>query len=236
MAVIWRVSPLFAEWISSSANALFRQQVLTQDSVVLELGCGVSGIVALTLAPKIERYIATDQDYVLKLLNENLAENATTFTQPSVKPTRRRSSNAARNKSQANQLARANKAIETMALDWELDSLAGLPDLLNLSSVHASTMIDAIIACDCIYNEALIDPFVRTCTELCRLSEGASSGKPTVCVVAQQLRSPAVFESWMSAFHETFRVWRIPDELLIKGLMENSGFVIHLGVLREIIT
>lgn len=236
LAVVWRVTPLFAEWISSPANVLFRQEVLTQGSVVLELGCGISGIVALTLAPRIGSYVATDQGYVLKLLNENLAENTTISTQPSVKPARQSSGHAGRRKSQASQLARTNRAIETMKLDWELDSLSALPDLLSVSSIHMSGMIDAVIACDCIYNEALIDPFVRTCAELCRLSEATLSGKPTVCIVAQQLRSPVVFESWLSAFHKAFRVWRVPEELLTEGLKENTGFALHMGLLREIIT
>lgn len=233
LAVIWRVTPLFAEWISSPTNVLFRHEVLTQDSIVLELGCGISGIVALILAPKIGRYIATDQDYVLKLLKKNLAENTNTFVQSTAKPARQSSSHAGRSKSQANQLSRTNRAIEIMALDWELDSLSALPDLLKLSSRPTSGMIDAVIACDCVYNEALIDTFVRTCAEICRLSNAALSGKPTVCIVAQQLRSPTVFESWLSAFNTAFRVWRVPDELLTKDSKELSGFVLHMGLLRE---
>lgn len=234
LAVIWRVTPLFAEWISSPTNVLFRQEVLTQDSTVLELGCGISGIVALILAPKIGRYIATDQNYVLKLLKKNLAENTNTSAQSSAIPARPSSRHAGRSKSQVNQLSWTNRAIETMALDWELNSLSALPDILKLSSSPTSGMIDAIIACDCIYNEALIDPFVRTCAELCRLSCGATlSGKPTVCIVAQQLRSPTVFESWLLAFNTAFRVWRVPDELLTKDYKETSGFVLHMGLLRE---
>lgn len=201
--------------------------------MVLELGCGISGLVALALAPKIGRYVATDQDYVLKLLRENLAKNTNTPAQSSTKPARHNSGHAGRNLFQANQLARTNRPIETMALDWELDSLAALPDLLNISSIDRSTMIDAVIACDCIYNEALIDPFVRTCVDLCRLSGAAPSGRSTVCIVAQQLRSSTVFESWLSAFHKEFRVWRFPDELLTKGLRGNSGFAVHMGLLRS---
>lgn len=236
LAVIWRVTPLFAEWISLPTNVLFRQEVLTQDSIVLELGCGISGIIALILAPKIGRYIATDQDYVLKLLTKNLAENTNTSAQSSAKPARQSSSHAGRSKSQANQLSDTNRAIETMALDWELDSLLALPDILKLSSRHTSGMIDAVIACDCIYNEALIDPFVRTCAELCRLRNAALSSKLTVCIVAQQLRSPTVFESWLLAFNTAFRVWRVPDELLSEEFKENSGFVLHMGLLRETVT
>lgn len=198
---------------------------------MLELGCGISGIVALTLLPRVKRYLATDQGYVLKLLNENLAEN-TTATRSSAKPAHQSSGHAGRTKPRTIQIPRASRAVETMALDWELDSLAALPGLLKVGSVHQSGMIDAVIACDCIYNEALVDPFVRTCTELCRLSEAASSGKPTLCIVAQQLRSPTVFHCWLSEFQKAFNVWRVPDELLTEDLKENSGFVMHVGLLH----
>ncbi|KAA6414622.1 MAG: hypothetical protein FRX48_01372 [Lasallia pustulata] len=198
-AVIWRVTPLFAEWISSPTNILFRQRVLTQDSVVLELGCGISGIVALTLLPRVKRYLATDQGYVLKLLNENLAEN-TTATQSSAKPAHQSSGHAGRTKPRPIQIPRASRAVETMALDWELDSLAALPGLLKVGSVHQSA---------------------------------ASSGKPTLCIVAQQLRSPTVFHCWLSEFQKAFNVWRVPDELLTEDLKENSGFVMHVGLLHE---
>ena len=42
-AVVWKVTPLFAEWITSECNALFRSSVLDKSSTVLEV------ILALTL-------------------------------------------------------------------------------------------------------------------------------------------------------------------------------------------
>ena len=94
---------------------------------------------------------------------------------------------------------------------------------------------DAIIACDCIYNDALIPPLVQTCTDACQLRKAwieDLESEPTVCIIAQQLRSPEVFENWLKAFHKVFRVWRLPDTHLTKDLASNSGFVIHVGVLR----
>ncbi|KAJ4291795.1 Ribosomal protein lysine methyltransferase [Kalmusia sp. IMI 367209] len=73
-AVVWKVTPLFAEWVASP-NFLFQHGFLGSETVAIELGAGVSGVVALTLAPKIQKYIATDQDYVLRLLKQNIAEN-----------------------------------------------------------------------------------------------------------------------------------------------------------------
>jgi len=52
-------------------------------------------------------------------------------------------------------------------------------------------------------------------------------------VVAQQLRSHAGFEAWLKAFQGGFRVWRVPDEMLVDGLKEGSGYVVHVGVLRD---
>ncbi|KAI8256602.1 Diaminohydroxyphosphoribosylamino-pyrimidine deaminase [Colletotrichum sp. SAR 10_77] len=104
---------------------------------------------------------------------------------------------------------------------------------------------DAVVCCDCIYNEALVDPLVSTTADLARLrlriqeeeeetdAEEAERSEPCVCIVAQQLRSPDVFEEWAKSFHKQFRMWRVPDELLPEGLRIESGFVVHVGILRE---
>lgn len=118
-----------------------------------------------------------------------------------------------------------------------------------------------MIACDCIYNDALIEPLVQACVDTCQLRErerkahrdgddttttasaqtnsgageaeslGNVEGK-TVCIIAQQLRSDQVFEGWLTAFKESFRVWRVPDEVAGVGLRGGEGFVVHVGVLR----
>ncbi|KAF2002359.1 hypothetical protein P154DRAFT_431173 [Amniculicola lignicola CBS 123094] len=219
-AVVWKVTPLFAEWISSP-NFLFNAGFLTSSSAVLELGAGVSGIVALTLGPKINRYIATDQDYVIRLLKQNISEN---WQAPSTNSCKKPKSKAKRPHA-ANEHAAAS--IETLELDWELDSVSGLPSLLQHNSG-----LDLVIACDCIYNDALIEPLNSTCAQLCQLRE-TDHPRPTLCLVAQQLRSPDVFESWLKSFHRSFHVFRVPDELLAEPLRENSGFVVHVGYLRS---
>lgn len=92
--------------------------------------------------------------------------------------------------------------------------------------------IDVVLACDCIYNESLVAPFVRTCFELCRVDEATPSKQPTICIIAQQLRSPDVFEAWLTLFIESFRVWRVPEALLSDDLKQNSGFVVHIGIIN----
>lgn len=56
--------------------------MINYESIVLELGCGISGIVGLLMSPKIQSFIATDQEYVFKKLKLNLSENAMTATKP----------------------------------------------------------------------------------------------------------------------------------------------------------
>lgn len=225
-AVVWKITPLLAEWIAIDENILFQAGGINQDSIALELGCGISGIIPSVLAPKIGQYIATDQEYVFKLLKQNLDQNAATQKQ------RQNSGRHGKVSSNA-QYTSKNRNIEVLALDWESSSVSGLPTLVGSGSRDGKSTIDLLIACDCIYNEALIDPFVRTCADICQL-KATCPGKPTLCIIAQQLRSDSVFEAWLSVFHRAFRVWRMPDEILSDGLKENSGFVIHVGVLREV--
>ena len=233
LAVVWKISPLFAEWISGR-NVLFELDILNANSKVLELGCGVSGIVALALEPYIGRYTATDQDYALKLLKQNIAGN-------SAKPSEPHQQRPRRAQSRPNKITKATfngdtEKIQVIALDWELDSLHSLPDLLRAGDFSFSCSekggVDVVLACDCIYNEALIDPFVKTCSEICRLRGEQRESRPTLCLIAQQLRSSEVFEAWLIAFHKAFHVWQMPDSLLTESLKQNSGFVVHIGTLR----
>lgn len=113
-------------------------------------------------------------------------------------------------------------------LDWETDSASSLPHTYDL-----------VIACDCIYNDALVPPFVSTLADICALRREAIAAaaeheplRPTIVVIGQQRRSSEVFEDWLIAFHKHFRTWRVPDELLSEGLKTGSGYLIHVGVLR----
>jgi len=109
---------------------------------------------------------------VLKLLRQNIAENLhTVFSQ------QRKSKNAkgsGKRNAKAGDVAAAAGAedrITTMELDWETDSVSHLPP------------VNLIISCDCVYNEALIEPLNSTCAAICKLQEDQS--KPTICLIAQ---------------------------------------------------
>ncbi|KAF2734573.1 hypothetical protein EJ04DRAFT_564147 [Polyplosphaeria fusca] len=226
-AVVWKVTPLFAEWIASP-NFLSQHGYLTSSTIAVELGAGVSGIVALSLSPQIKKYVATDQDYVLRLLRQNITENLPAVTP---KASKKRTT---RHKKDRGSDGLLSPNIETFALDWETDSVVGLTSLLKEGQTGDETTVggvDLVIACDCIYNDALIEPLNSTCAQICRLRP-ESHDKPTLCLIAQQLRSPEIFESWLASFNRYFHVYRVPDALITESFSEKSGLVVHVGVLR----
>nr|OQO28056.1 hypothetical protein B0A51_08215 [Rachicladosporium sp. CCFEE 5018] len=210
-AAVWRTSIFLAKWLESTKCPLFEQRVLEKGSTVLELGSGISGLTASVLAPKITRFVATDQAYALKLLGQNIDSNVPTLRRKSAAPTYR---------------------IDILPLDWEQDDVRSF-----LSSHELSADVDLVLASDCIYNYALIDSFVDVCAEICQSRTHADEGggqetAPTVCIIAQQLRQPDVFEQWLEEFMRKFRVWRVAEELLGGEVEGGKGFCIHVGVLR----
>ncbi|PVH86043.1 hypothetical protein DL98DRAFT_450838 [Cadophora sp. DSE1049] len=223
-AVVWKITPLFARWITST-NFLFKLGILDSESTVLELGCGISGIIGLSLGPLISSYVLTDQDYVMKLLNQNLTQNRQETSTAS--KGRKSSSKPKRGSAPTNSLHAASN-ITARPLDWETDEVTA-----SLTGSDSIKSFDAVITCDCIYNDALIKPLVQTCVDACKLRAVGDPGQNlAVCIVAQQLRSSEVFEGWLKEFHRAFQVWRFPDEELIDGLKTDSGFVVHIGILR----
>lgn len=182
---------------------------------MLELGAGIAGVVPTMLAPLIRQYIATDQIYALKLLKENIDANSTSHVGARAQKTPRRIK------------VEPASNVEVLPLDWETDDVSSL-----LKANKALNGIDVLVACDCIYNYALIKPFVQTCVDVCKMRD-ADGAKPTVCIIAQQLRQPDVFEEWLEEFTRYFRTWRVPDDVLTPELREGSGFVLHAGVLKQ---
>ncbi|KAG9238881.1 hypothetical protein BJ875DRAFT_286005 [Amylocarpus encephaloides] len=222
-AVVWKITPLFASWISCSSNLLFRNHVLDSSSWVIELGCGISGIIGLTMGQYVASYVLTDQIYVSKLLSQNLIENNP--QKASIKGKKQ----AATSKKFASSasVSTSSRNVNFKILDWETDEVTS-----SLTDSVVKDHFDLVIACDCIYNDMLIKPLVQTCIDVCNLGEKNPERRQTIVIVAQQLRSDEVFESWLKEFSQSFRVWRMPDEPLIDGLKSDSGFVVHLGVLR----
>ncbi|KAL1967025.1 hypothetical protein VTN77DRAFT_3549 [Rasamsonia byssochlamydoides] len=273
-AVLWKITPRFAEWISprNQKNPFWSSSILTSSSTVVELGCGISALVALSLGPSVGHFIATDQEYVHRLFRENLESNAAAACQLSHQHNNRHGaprqqkklhSQSAGGKSRAGSKRSANSSSNTTSglknvtfttLDWELDVPCTLKDTIDQNH-HQSTGpedsddegkdpgFDLLISCDCIYNEALIPPFVHTCADICRLrppydptlslEEMPPRHRPTICVIAQQQRSPDVFDTWLRETIKEFHVWRLSDDVLGEGLKAGTGYVVHALVLRK---
>ncbi|KAK9437000.1 uncharacterized protein VB005_11817 [Metarhizium brunneum] len=141
-AVLWKVAPLFAEWLSAPANPLFTSGILAPSSTVLELGCGISPLNALAVAPRIARYVLSDQGYVQKLAERNLSANRAPV---------------GRSRSRAKSV-QAGGDVHFRPLDWERDEVT--PGLAAPAS-----SFDVVLAADCVYNYALAGPFVQTCVD-----------------------------------------------------------------------
>ncbi|KAI4108753.1 MAG: hypothetical protein L6R37_000917 [Teloschistes peruensis] len=172
-------------------------------------------------------YTLSSQCYVSKLLKKNIENNVPTTSKPQGRYPPLKKKVSAPGSSTA-------RTLEFVELDWETTDVQSLQSLLAQERGASKAKIDMVIACDCIYNESLVAPFVRTCMDLCRLTDTEAAGKPTICVIAQQLRSPEVFEAWLTEFLGHFQVWRMPDAYLSGGLRANSGFVIHVGILLPV--
>ena len=209
-AVLWKITPLVGEWLASLPKVLQDENILDGESTVVELGCGITGLIGIMLAPKISTYILTDQGYVMRALRENIDANNL--------PRGRQPKNA-----QAKSLRESN--LKAVALDWETDT----PSSEGLG-LRQNQSIDLVVVCDCVYNEYLISPLVQTLADICRLG---SPKKPTAVLVAQQLRSETIFEQFLSALLEQFKVCRLQDQALPPSLQGGSGYVMHLALSKE---
>ncbi|KAI7282904.1 hypothetical protein KC345_g3246 [Hortaea werneckii] len=215
-AAVWQSSVRASEWLAHAENVLFTSGLLTGESLVLELGSGISALVPCILARRVRQVVATDQQHVLKLLQQNIDKNLQTHQTGTRK----------------NVAEYSRHRVQALALDWEEDDIPK-----QLSANDLGIGVDVVLACDTLYNYALIEPFVQTCVEICRSRQAhreqtGSETRPTACVIVQQLRQAEVFEQWLETSLRHFDVWRIPNDSLSDGLREGSGFSVHVCVLK----
>jgi hypothetical protein len=177
---------------------------ISSSSRILELGCGAAAVLACTLGPVVRTYIQSDIPAIVKLAEKNVSANL-----PGVVGKKR------------------GGVVHTIPLDWERDDVATQPVLKALGAP-----LDWVVACDCVYNEALVPPLVETLASACRMNRDGVEGK-TMVLVAHELRSPDVMEEFLETFMEAFTVWRVPDRLLSNELREGNGYVLHVGVLKD---
>jgi hypothetical protein len=186
----------------------------------------------------VRHYIATDQEYVRKLFRANLDANVSSTSTSSKSKSK---SKGSKSKKAVSAPSSAANNISFTTLDWETDQAASLKECIDADGSDEDEEdrgFDLLLSCDCVYNEALVAPFVRTCAEICRLrpvhmgDSEEQRRRPTVCIIAQQQRSPDVFEAWLRETMREFRVWRVGDGVLGKGLGGGSGYLVHLLLVK----
>ncbi|KAF3923185.1 hypothetical protein ABW20_dc0109329 [Dactylellina cionopaga] len=229
-AVLWKVTPLLASWLAHPSNTITRH-ILKPTSTVVELGAGTSGVLALSLAPLVANYFATDQDYCLKLLRKNISEN---YIDSEKSTTNSKGRHSGKRSKRTVEVAPSLGNVSVFPLDWQLTEVSSIPELKE-------KQIDIVLAADCIYNESLVDPLVDAMVDLSGLNkhiDDETTGKVTLVIVAQELRSPDVLEAFMKAFCSKFKVWRLPNDLFNncgnggQALKEGGGYVVHMGILK----
>lgn len=213
-AVLWKITPLLATWLASLPPVLSNIGALGKSSVVVELGCGLVGLMGLVLSRVVGCYVLTDQAYVMKGLKENISAHTSSH----------KSDAKASKKRGTAQKHRTEGRLKLVPLDWETDDVEVLR-----SAIAPEVSVDLVLLCDCVYNDYLISPLVETCRDICRL--GSSSGTTTVVLIAQQLRSDSTCELFLRTMMRFFDVWRVPDEKISAGLRSGSGYVVHLATL-----
>lgn len=168
-------------------------------SKVLELGCGATGMLACVLAPLVKSYVATDQPHLLKIAKQNMQDNLSLYGSSSV----------------PGPAAKPKYNLECMELDWE-EPEESWQDILDLWDGEYP---DVVLACDTIYNEYLIPAFVATLKLV--------SGPDTVILVAQQLRLSDIFETFITELLDAdLRVFAVPENLLRKDFAQ--GYTLHM--------
>lgn len=211
--ICWQTALLIADWVLSDAKCPLRKFIF--GNTVLELGTGVSSLLASTLGPLCKHYIASDQKHLLKLMKVNFDLNVVTrkFSSSTVELG---DLNDSKLKKQKESLPK----IDFIELDWENYEQG----LYTLDELTGRTQVDVVIACDTIYNSYLISHFLKTTKSV--------MGPGSVAIVALQLRDETVLEAFLfECFDQGFQVQFLPDEILSSQL--NRGFTVYCLFLKS---
>lgn len=185
--ICWNTSIHVVDWLLSPLCPF----KLFKSHVVLELGSGVGGICASTLLKLVGHFIATDQKHILKLLKENITNNVLNYKSSTLPSTSQN----------------LNVTIDVIEFDWEELHVG----CFNLDSLKVQ-LVDVILACDTIYNEYLIGPFINTLKKLLHANAYA--------LVAIQLRDAVTIERFVTELvqSEGLSAYVVPPNLLTRRL------------------
>lgn len=201
--VCWQSVAFFADWILGDKKCPFYRYFHGEPELsVLEIGAGVSAVLASLLGPRSRQYVATDQKHILKLLKQNLLENVVSskFTTSTLEWLQNGSAGWPQ--------------IEVTELDWEHPE----PGIHEFKKLTKKEYPDLVIATDTIYNEYLVPFFVGTLAAVMGPSSGA--------LVTMQLRDEAITASFVQEVAtQRLRLRIVRDEYLPDALIR--GFVVY---------
>ncbi|OAV90754.1 hypothetical protein PTTG_00024 [Puccinia triticina 1-1 BBBD Race 1] len=185
---------------------------LTESSRILELGAGTGSLAILCagMFPSASRasWTASDQFDLLTIIARNLAHNRIAFSTGSG--------------SQEEPHARYTiEEIDWLAVETQWLKTQGHPRLATSEPADCSSKrYDLILAVDCLYNESLILPLLRTIDHFGSVQEEpCSSGVngPTLVLVVSELRSSDVVEAFVRhwlALRPAWTLCRLPIQSL----------------------
>ncbi|CAI4046194.1 hypothetical protein SKDZ_12G1820 [Saccharomyces kudriavzevii ZP591] len=139
---------------------------------ILELGAGISGILPVILGNFVDVYVSTDQRGILNKLKHNIRENLSQLTRRQCVSRTLQSGVQTFKPIDATTVEPPPKptlSLEATAFDWEKINLQDEkthtlhPELSLIGETSTSVYV---IAMDVIYNEYLIDPFLKTLVQL----------------------------------------------------------------------
>lgn len=199
--VLWSTTPTFAQWLLYDANASpLREEDNdtnipaifsgSKSTAVIELGSGISGILPIVLGDHVDNYVCTDQKGILNKLKYNIEENLLQFN-------RRRCYSdflGLEAPSSDEEQQRKNIHLEIMELDWEKFEMNTI-NQNHLVRIGQECSVVHIVAMDVIYNEFLIDPFLKTLSQLRNyyINEGVTAH----CLIGIHLRAQDIVETFL---------------------------------------
>lgn len=196
--VLWSTTPIFAQWLLYDSNALpLREETAntnipavfsgSKSTAVVELGSGIAGILPIVLGDHVDHYLCTDQKGILNKLKYNIEENLLQFNN------RYCVSDFLHLDISNHDQQRKTTRLEVMELDWE--KFNNTTSQAPLTRISQECSIVYIVAMDVIYNDFLIDPFLKTLNQL--RNSYLNDGLTTHCLIGLHLRAQDIVETFL---------------------------------------
>ncbi|SCV00690.1 LAME_0G11364g1_1 [Lachancea meyersii CBS 8951] len=227
--VVWSTTPFFLQWLLYSDTgllftnggdlrcdeetpakccnvpAMFSDPSIEADNQplrqIVELGCGVAGILGIALGNYVDKYVLTDQKALLDRLKHNVAHN--------IDELRLRGMDSTTLGFASPRKTPLKTQMDVLCLDWEkLDPRPA--NLHNLLKPDRRAIV-TIISVDVVYNEYLIEPFLRIVQGLMRAYK--ELGHVSTALVGVQLRDQDIIQTFLECAIVDFklRVYAILD-------------------------